>query len=136
MKKLVTIILISLSFLNCTQEEIHIEPVLIDGMFYSYDTDKNEVARAKNKVSYLFSNGELTVRDGQFLIFKGEYEILDRRLIATSNIVNMVYGEGDTIEFKMDINKHGNYFTVYENWLWFVSSHNVEGTYKFIYKNE
>ena len=133
MKNLVTIILISLTFFNCTDEDIYVKPVLIEGMFYSYKD--GVVNRAKKQVSYHFEDNQITVKDGAFLIFRGDYTITDGTLIATATSKNMVYDFGDAIEFNISVGKYGKYIKISKSWLWFVSSSDVTGTYKHIYSN-
>lgn len=137
MKKSILIIIMSLGFFGCLPADeviIQKEPIVLEGMFYSYNKNTGNVTYNKNQVNYLFADGQVTVRDGDFLIFKGTYYIEDGVLIATSNIVNMVYNEYDVVEMKISLGEDGKSFRIKNTWTWFVTSSKVKGNYKFIYK--
>ena len=106
MKKVVVIILMSLGFIGCLPADekiIECEPIVLEGMYYHYDSNSGEVTYMKNQVNYLFADGEVTVRDANFLILKGTYHIQDGVLTVTSNIKNIVYEPYDVIEIKISI---------------------------------
>ena len=133
--KNLTIILLSLSLFSCIpSDEVIIEqPTELEGMFYSYDKELKKVNYKSNQVNYLFEGNSLTVRDGNFLIYKGTYTIEDNILRSESTLVNMVYNEGDEIQIEIEVSSDKKTFTVNNSWIWFVSSSDVTGTYKFIY---
>ena len=137
MKKVLMVLVMSLSLFSCLPADeviIEKEPIVLEGMFYSYNKKTGNVTYSKNKVNYLFKNGQVTVRDGDFLIFKGTYYIEDGVLTATSNIVNIVYNEYDVVEMKISLGEDGKSFRIKNTWTWFVTSSKVKGNYKFIYK--
>jgi hypothetical protein len=133
--KNLSIILLSLSLFSCipADEVVFEQPTELNGMFYSYDKELKEVAYNSNQVNYLFDGNSITVRDGSFLIYKGTYTIEDNILISESTLVNMVYNEGDEIQIEIEVSADKKTFTVNNSWIWFVSSSDVTGTYKFIY---
>jgi hypothetical protein len=137
MKKVVVIVLMSLGFIGCLPADekiIECEPIVLEGMYYHYDSNSGEVTYMKNQVNYLFADGEVTVRDANFLILKGTYHIQDGVLTVTSNIKNIVYEPYDVIEIKISISKDGKSFNIPNTWTWFITSSEVRGDYKFIYK--
>jgi hypothetical protein len=137
MKKVLVVLVMSLSLFSCLPADekiIECEPIVLEGMFYSYDKSSGDIKYSKHQVNYFFVDGTITVRDARFLIFRGTYYIKDGVLIATSNIKNMVYDEYDTIEIQISLDKGGKSFSVANTWTWFITSSEVRGDFKFIYK--
>ena len=137
MKKVLVVLVMSLSLFSCLPADekiIECEPLVLEGMFYSYDKNTGDINYSKHQVNYFFVDGQVTVRDANFLIFKGTYYIQDGILTATSNINNMVYNEYDTIEIEISLGKDGKSFSVSNTWTWFITSSEVRGDFKFIYK--